>query len=385
MEGRFAAIIGAMLLLGWGYRSAAFGGQETPVREGNAARTETEAAASGTDPVGRPAEASGTIELAPIDGIADESAYRQAVARRAGEFARQAEHADDNALAVDLLLVAANQVLAYELEPACTRRMLFLPPKGQAQGDAASAESLQRVDDWLARAEKALESLAERDTTPAEWSAAAQGKLSALRAFSHALRAYLLPGSQLEGARSARQAASAIAILLEDDRPGMFAAAALWQSLLREKEEDPTPSLDVLPMVLSEHRREALPFSFFGRLQRCRVLAAHGKHAVALALLTQFEERCSSWFSSEAERADAARAIAAVQMEVLREWHTALAESGDTAARAWCKERMERLTEQYFGGERRTVLRLSPAVPLVAAAEALRHHAPQSREPAAEE
>lgn len=385
MEVRFTAMIVTMVSLAWGCQPAALAIQEAPAPEAPPASTESDSAASRLVPGPRPTHENLTIELAPLDGIADEAEYRRVIAQRAGEFAQQAEQADDKALAVEMLLVAANQVLAYELEPVCTRRLLFLLPEGQAEEEAVSAESLRRVDEWLARAETILETLAARDSAPTERSVAAQGKLSALRAFSHALRAYLLPQSQLAGARSARQAASAIAILLEDDRPGVAVAAALWQSLLREKEEDPTPALDVLPLVLSEHRREALPFSFFGRLQRCRVLAAHGKHAVALALLTQLEERSSSWFSGESERADAARTIAAVQVEVLREWHAALAESRDEPARVWCKERLEKLAEQYFGGERRTVMRLSPAVPLVAAVEALRHHTPQSPEPAAEE
>lgn len=384
MEVRNAAIVGALLFLGWGCQLAALGGQEVPSRDADPAEPEAAAVAEpATGP--RLTEVSHTIELAPLDGVADESAYRQTIADRANEFARQAEQADDRALAVDLLLVAANQVLAYELEPACTRRFLFLSPPDQAGGDAGSVDSLRRVDEWLARAASKLTTLAGRDTAPAEWSAAAQGKLNALRAFSQALRAYLLPGSPSEGARSARQAASAIAILLEDDRPTVAVAAALWQSLLRETENDPTPALDVLPLVLSEHRREALPFSFFGRLQRCRVLAAHGRHAVALAMLTQFEERSSSWFSHESERADAARAIAALQIEVLREWHTALGKSGDEAAGVWCLDRIEKLTAESFGGERRTVLRLSPAVPLVAGPEALKHRTPQATESDAED
>jgi hypothetical protein len=109
-----------------------------------------------------------------------------------------------------------------------------------------------------------------------------------------------------------------------------------------------------------------MPYAFFARLLRCRLIAARGGPATALALLMQIEERCDEWFTGDKEREEAVRAARLVRIQILVDWHDSLDSSGSASERQWCVERIKVLVDEHFGDNNGPVLRLTPAIPLLA-------------------
>ena len=309
------------------------------------------------------------LRLAPIAGFDDDVSYRRTIAGRVAELVEAAEHADDAALRANLLLAAANEILAYQIEPACTRTILGIAQDapGAVLNDPEVNAALDRADELLGRVKSTLQ-----ETPPAEPSAPEDPKLaerirraSALQAFAQAQRAYLSRTDQPEAARHARRAASDLSVVLEDSDERVAAAAVLWQALLRGREADPTPALSALELALSDPSTKAKPFAFFSCLLRCRLLAARGGSAASLAILLQIEERCGEWFASEADRADARRTCVLLRTHILRGWFERLQPTTQADERQWCAARIQQLVEGYFAGGG-SVLRLSPAIPILA-------------------
>ncbi|MFH1110176.1 MAG: hypothetical protein V1790_13425 [Planctomycetota bacterium] len=327
------------------------------------------------------------VRLSALPGFADEGAFVESVTSRVAELQQQAADADDPQRKAAFLLAAANLILAEQLEPACTRRFFQLDPAPQKpvlsrEGDdaLAVAPALARSDVLIAEAEASLRPSAEHDpsdenpptTEPRGHSFAAQDKelhrtVETLKAFAQALRAYLTAEADADPARTARRAASGLSVLLEDDNPQVAAAAAFWQACLRAMDPDPTPALAVLDPAVIDPPPDSLRFGFFSRLLRCRVLAAGGGSAAALALLLQVEERANDWFKAEAERADAVRACAWLRLRILQDWRDRLDSTSQVDERTWCSSQMETLRAQRFSDARSpTVMRLSQAIPIIA-------------------
>ena len=109
-----------------------------------------------------------------------------------------------------------------------------------------------------------------------------------------------------------------------------------------------------------------MPYAFFSRLLRCRLLADQGGWAVALTLLMQVEERCNDWFSDDIDRDRALRTCALVRIQILGVWRERLPSDTAEDERKWCDDRISRLRGERFGDDDTTVLRLSPAVPVLA-------------------
>ena len=187
----------------------------------------------------------------------------------------------------------------------------------------------------------------------------------ALAAFSAAQRAYITSDEPGESSMSPRRAASRLSSLLEDSDPQVAAAANLWQACLRSLEADPSRALAVLDLVLDDPSPKQLPYAFFARLLRCRLIAARGGFTASLALLLQMEPRLDKWIPSDADRATALRATALVEIQILRQWYDHLDASTQIAERRWCAERIDALRTERFGGSNATVFRLKNAVPLM--------------------
>lgn len=190
------------------------------------------------------------------------------------------------------------------------------------------------------------------------------------------MRAFLLGGDDPESLRASRRAASRLSVLLEDDNPQIAAAAGLWQACLRSRDSDPSRALELLDAALADLPRESLPFSFFARLLRCRLIAARGGHAAALALLTQIEDRCEDWLPDESQRNDAMRALALTEFQILRDWHGALTEPNQSEERQWCIDRARHLAAERFTEEHHSLLRLNPCIPLPAIPHNAKNHNP---------
>ncbi|MBU0719086.1 MAG: hypothetical protein KJ749_12615, partial [Planctomycetes bacterium] len=274
------------------------------------------------------------VRLAQIGEKAND-AYARAVSARIDELIGRADRVTDSAQRATLLLAAANQVLAYQVEPYCSAKFLELADQPPAE---PAIQALARADAILADTETLLAKTPKAD--PPAGLDSVRHQLETLRIFSSALRAFLSIGAPGEDSAAVREAASGLSALLEDRSAPVAVAAALWQACLREQAGDPERAIAVLDLALEEPKKATLPHAFFARLLRCRLLAAGGGHATALALLVQIEERCFDWIPNEADRANALRATTLVEIQILRAWHTALAGKEATSARQWCADRI---------------------------------------------
>jgi hypothetical protein len=318
---------------------------------------------------GQPSAASTLPEMpeirpAPRAGFDDDAAFVRSIADRAADLADRAGRTADLTARVNLLLSSANLILAYELEPACTRKLLGIAAPSKADKAELSA-ALDRADNLIALADKTIREVTDANEKPDDRWQGLGRQQQALEAFAKALRAYLAPGLEPEAVRFIRRAASRLSVLLEDDNPRVVAAATLWQACLRGLETDLEPGLSILDPALANPRPQSLPYAFFGRLLRCRLVAAQGGYATALALLTQMEDLCDEWMSEDTDRGDALRAVSLLEIQILSEWHSRLSPTDHAAEREWCAERIALLRTERFGEGSETVLRLTEAIPIL--------------------
>ncbi len=319
-------------------------------------------------------------QLASPGGPSSPPALAEASAGRVSELTKQADATADPALRAELLSTAANEILAYQVAWACTCRFLSITVDRGAPPEGESRAALDRVDALLTAAGGAAkeapskpESAADPAITPEsppksepalETSRDLLREVETLQAFARALRVYLSNDADTDAVRAA---ASELSVLLEESDKRVVAAAALWQGCLRNRTSEPSRVLTLLAPALADPTPEGMPFALFARLLRCRVLAAEDGHAVALALLTQIDERCERWFTDDSDRANARRTIALVRMNILAAWYDRLTKPEDSAARQWCADRIEMLKTEYFSDGPPVILPIAPAVPMIAA------------------
>ncbi|UCC32711.1 MAG: hypothetical protein JSU86_10590 [Phycisphaerales bacterium] len=306
------------------------------------------------------------VRLAALPGFEDDAEYLRSISGRVTELEVQARQAGDPMRQAEPLLAAANLILAQQLEPTCTRRLLHVDGNMDEPGEADLRSALDRADALIERAGAALKEPQVREDRPADRLQQITHRLQTLGAFAAALRAFLSPDKGPQAARDARRAASGLAPLREDRNQPVAAAASLWQACLRSLESDQGPALSVLDLALSDPVPESMPYAFFARLLRCRLLADRGHPATALALLMQVEERCSEWLATDKEREDAVRAAQLAEIQITADWYRRLNGSEASSERKWCAERIQTLIGDSFGEDGNTVLRLTPAIPIVA-------------------
>lgn len=329
------------------------------------------------------------VRLAPMPGFQDETAYVRSISDRQAALADLARKTDLAGARVELWISAANLILSHQIEPSCTWRVLQLAGGESELNAAALAEALDRADGFLTQAGAELDELARREDAPDEKLTQWRYESSTLRAFSAALRAYLIPDEEGEADRASRRAASGLSPLREDSNRQVAAAASFWQACLRSSEPDPEPALLALDPALADLRPESMPYAFFARLLRCRLVGDRGSPATALALLFQFEERTRDWIEDEPARASAVRATRVVCLQMLARWFNQLSAENAAAERHWCIERMQAIIDESFsdeatGTEGATVLRLAPSVPLLAGIPELDQTGTTSTQPSAD-
>lgn len=328
------------------------------------------------------------LRLATPPGFADDDGFFASTSSRVAELQQQAAEASDVAHKASLLLAAANLILAEQLEPASTRKFMFgrasiLAPHQVQEADEgrAAAVALDQADALVSEAETLLHAVKAPPTGEDQTSEGQIKELNrivvTLKAFAQALRVYLVdlsglpPAAQREvdvaSSRAARRAASTLSVMLEDDDPQIAAAAAFWQACLRAMESDPTPALDILDRAIVDLPADAPRFGFYSRMLRCRLVAARGSPAAALALLMQVEERVDNWFKADSDRTDAIRSCAWLRLQILEDWHNRLDPTSHAEERAWCQSRIESLrTERFSESSGATILRLNQAIPIIA-------------------
>ncbi|MDO8631187.1 MAG: hypothetical protein Q7R41_11905 [Phycisphaerales bacterium] len=311
-----------------------------------------------------------SVRLSPIPDFADDASYIRSISAHVDEVAARAQQTDDPAGKAELLLAAANLILAQQLEPPSSLALLKLPAEESGGSATLLTDALDRADRLVADANESIRAIPARseeepgNPAPDEMTRLFR-RAEALRAFADSQRAYLSSSDAAETASQRRRAASAIAPLLEDSDKPIASAARMWQAALRALEDDPAPALYILEPALMEPPPATLPYAFFSRLLRCRLIAARGGSAAALALLTQIEERANDWFTDAPRRADATRTCAFVRLQIVRDWYDRLSPATESDERAWCVAEAQRINERHFKSVV-TMLRLAPAIPLPA-------------------
>ena len=306
-----------------------------------------------------------SVRLAPVVGFDDDADHLRSIADRTTDLSAQAEKESDPARRAVFLLAAANLILSHQLEPICSRNLLHLSIDGDAlKNRIAVGKSFDRADALITQTERLLrEPIGDGEMSADEHNTLAD-QTRTLRIFSTALRAYLLSDGGNDSVDLARRAAAGLSPLLEDKRPSVAAAARLWQATLRSRVDDPQRTLTAIDPPLLDPSEDSMPYAFFSRLLRCRLVAQLGGESAALGLLLQMEERCLHWLAGDADRRNALRAVKLVEIQILTDWRKRLSESD--AERQWCADRIEALTADGFGKNADTVLRLTPAIPMIA-------------------
>lgn len=306
------------------------------------------------------------VQLAKIEGFETEAAYLQAMIDKSESFAKRAEEEREESVRVDAWLAAANHILAFEIEPVCSRRFHGLE-EPDAPISAGASAALVRSEAALGKAHELLELQGKREATDSTWLTKATHTHRTLEAFARGLNEYLFPASGEDQVSKARDAASALAVLMEDGDEEIAAGATLWHAALRARAGELDAALAVLPVFASESARAAHPQAFFARILRCELLARRGGYGAALAVLSKMDEPIAVWFPLGAARDDAMRTLAWTKVRVLKAWHTELSKSQSLAEEAaWCAERMQAIIADRLPEGRRTISRISPVIPIMA-------------------
>lgn len=320
------------------------------------------------------------VELAPVSGFDDDAAFELSVSDRVASLEASATREALGLRRAAMLLAGANLILARQLEPACSRRLLRI---SDADGDGPRGV-LDHADELLARTEALLDESAEAAEPPEKRNAVARHHRT-LRAFSAGLRAYLLAKKDDASLSRVRHAVSLLSPLIEDENRSVSAAATLWQACLRGGESDISRALSVLDLAVRRPAKGAMPYALFASVERCRLLAMRGGQATALALLMQVEDRCEEWISETEKQGRAMRMVQLAQMQILNDWFDRAGSkgshdagegrpAGETMARPahtrierkWCADRIIKMTEDGFGGDDKGLFRLSEAIPIIA-------------------
>lgn len=306
------------------------------------------------------------VRLAVPEPYKDEQAYLGAKQAEVDGLVALAEQTDDPLEQCRHRLSAANIVLSYLVEPACSARLLRMEPAAQPPDVDDVRKTLADADGLLRRVDETLGELAKTNETPDPMVSGFRHALETLTAFREAIQIYLLHDAEdEESVVLTRRAASRLSAWLEDDDEAIRITATFWQACLRDRVSKPKRVRRLLGSVLADAPTGAVRAAFFSRLLSCRIMAKTEGYVTSLALLTQLEARCDRWFISEADEDNAARAVALVEMQVVSDWYRRLADSKDDTVLTWCVERIKKLTEEHFAEDALTVLRLSPAVPIL--------------------
>ncbi|MCH7814791.1 MAG: hypothetical protein IID40_12315, partial [Planctomycetes bacterium] len=312
--------------------------------------------------------------------ITTEVQYAASVRRQIDVLLELAAAADAPVVRAEHLLGATNLILARGIEPPVTRLILGIDRPddvgavraglAEAQGHLVAAAELlaeRAPADESEDAPDQADDSDDPDDAPRDEGGRNLNKVHRdLTAFANALGAAWAEASDQERVDRIRKAASSLAILLEDDRPAVAAAAVMYQAYLLGQLERYDRALSVLALALEPIDAEAPAFTFYARLLRCRYLARQGGFAVAWSLLLRLEERCHDWFESRESREEAIRTVALIRLQVNDRWQAALTTSDHSDRAEWCREAARRIGEGlYADGGPSAVSRLGDAVPLL--------------------
>ncbi len=288
--------------------------------------------------------------------------YPRCIDQHAVDLADQADRLNDEQ-AIPYRLAAANWILAYQLEPVATR--WFLGLTATDDGDRARA-ALRQARRQLQQARAARQRMAATSQPASPDELAAVTTLGeTLDVLADAMQVVLIGASSDGPDVDPGAAAARLALLLEDERSDVAAAARLWRAALFNETGWRDRALALLAHPLAPLSPGGLRFDFYSRLYRCRCIADRGGYAAAEALLLEIDRMCDDWFVEPDTRQTARRATVAVRVHVLQAWCEAQGET-PSAEREWCLTTLKQVrTDACENGQPCTVLRMAQAVPLL--------------------
>lgn len=304
-------------------------------------------------------------------GFESEQAYLEAARTRVAELLDRASRESDELAAASLRLAAANLVLAEPLVAPCTMRLLRslgltepVDPRNASAVLSQARDLLDQVGGQIEENRKQVERM--EDATADSW-ATLRSNHRSLKALLKALHVLLVPDDHEDVARAMRRAASGLAPLLERTEPDIVAAAALWYATLRADEKNKDAALSVLSPALQSRPSAGIPFAFYARVLRCRLIADRSSPPTALALLLQLEDMLDDWFDDDATRDQASRSLVLVRAHILEVWKQRLASDAPPEERQFLDQRIDGIHAKLI--ETPTAfLRLGHATPPIAQA-----------------
>ncbi len=311
------------------------------------------------------------------NGIENEAAYLAYIDARGARMATAAEQAATAPAEIEHRLAAANWILARETEPRISRLLLGIErPEDVASLTALLVEArsqLERCPALLDKLESAGKPSADEhaDAEDADQVSRVEDLRRVYRdlsAFAGALATIWSPDAGEDVDEQIRSSASALSVLLEDDRPGVAAAAGLYQALLYKRAGRLDRALAVLDLVLKPLKPGDEPMVFLTRLLRCRCLAQRGDYVATWSLLLRLEERAREWFEKEASRAgeEAARAALLARLDVAAAWRAQLLAEDKSERAAWCEQSSKQIRDALREEDRPPqVMRAGSAIPLL--------------------
>lgn len=280
---------------------------------------------SSSAPASQPELTNALAEVAVDEKPLTQSALRARVARRAADLVRTARNGEP-----DDALVAAEFILARQIEPALSREILNI---ATAEDRQLVAERTTAAAALLDAAAKNLESA--RDNHATEDLRDRVARARAFAAVFVAIAAAETPPRATAPADPASdrllQACRGLAGYVDAADTQLAASARLWQAAAYRRAGRPDRALQVLPRVRTTAR--AMPYDYFSRLERCRALMDRGEFVAAAALSLQIGEEIDNWVAED-QREPARRANLALRADALRRWSDDLKAAGKTEAAA---------------------------------------------------
>lgn len=282
-----------------------------------------------------------------------------AVLARAAAAHAQAVKETSPQRAAQRLLGAANIVLAYG--PVESAGAVFYGVATEA--DCTNlAEHAARARDYIQKARDVVHLASSSPDGAPDWSGDVGRDADMLSIWADAFGA-LAKGASTDADAQCGPMLARLSVLLESDRADVVACAGLWSVPLARTPEQRSSLLRELPLALEEPQPQSLPWGALLRLKRAELEAQQGRHASALALLTQQRESVGTRWIGSNDALQFKHAAAWFQCRVLQTWDEALTKPDQADERRWCDNQLKRLRDDVLGSEPSEVLPIFPLIP----------------------
>ena len=313
-----------------------------------------------------------TLVLDPTRYLADPSDHQSALRRARGAIEEVVAAGGEALDKAQTHLALANWHLAVPPARPATRWLIGLETKADLETIRASAAE---AHEHLGCARRLLES---EEAKKLQGQAKARRRELAkaadvLKSFADLLAEAATPADTEAGRSAWVEVAVGLSATRESGQESVAAAALLWQSFAWEQAGRRDRALESLPDALATPQR--LPYDFFCRLLRCRILADGGQHTAALVLSTKILEASRRWFAKPPRPILEARLrlVALLQCRLSRVWMDRFGAAADeTGSADALRAALARRYRELFGNGQETVevYCLEAAIPMLPEARA---------------